>query len=449
MFDVVTDYPSGARAHTRVQAIRRTSLHAHPNALEIVYVLAGRLHVRVSSEDFDLDAGDYVVVNRLDPHLLEGDDENVTATVHLDLAAFADVDPFADQIMFACESFDLARYRRQEELLRGLLLDVVDLAVIAPSAPRLDARATELVRLLCTGYAIENYYQRDREPSEAQRAKLHGIVAAMRTHLASRDALEDVAIAHHYSKSYVSHFVKNTAAFSFSSMLTATRVMHAERLLLVTDDTVRDVSTQCGFSDVKYFTRSFADWFKQTPAEYRAQYRPLTWRDDACEPVDAATTASLVGQHRSRVASPTDPPRLSITPIVLKNVGSRADLFARIGTFDPADAVPVRSAHVTPPRRHLLPMRVRDADLDGDHLVQILASSTGNDATPCLVVEYSGRTSTIAALTKLAALLRRAGDVEVEVWLFYTGIRARVAVDEVIDVVEREHGLLPRAVMVT
>ena len=51
------------------------SLHAHPNALEIVYVLSGRLHVRVSSEDFDLDAGDYVAINRADPHLLEGDDE--------------------------------------------------------------------------------------------------------------------------------------------------------------------------------------------------------------------------------------------------------------------------------------------------------------------------------------------------------------------------------------
>jgi AraC-like DNA-binding protein len=448
VLDSITDYATGARVLVRVQAIRRTSLHAHPNALEIVYVLSGRLHVRVSSEDFDLEAGDYVAINRLDPHLLEGDDENITAVMHLDLGAFSDVDPFGDQIMFACESFDLPRYRGQEALLRGLLLDVVDLAVITPSASRLDARAEELVRLLCTGYSIEDYYQRDREPTTAQRAKLHGIVAAMRTNLASRDVLEDVATAHHYSKSYVSHFVKNTAAFSFSGMLTATRVMHAERLLLLTDDTMRDVSTQCGFSDVKYFTRSFAEWFKQTPAEYRAHYRPLTRLDDSVDEVDAETTASLVTGHRRRVASPTDPPRLSITPIVLRNVGSRADLFARIGSFGTADSVPAPATPTVRSRRHLLPMRVGAAELDGDHLLEGLASFRGIDSTPCLVVEYSGRDSTIAALAKLAALLRRVDAVDVDVWLCYNGLRLRDAVDTVIDAAEHDHGLPVQAVMV-
>lgn len=449
MLDSVTDYATGARTLVRVQAIRRTSLHAHPNALEIVYVLSGKLHVRVSSEDFDLETGDYVAINRLDPHLLEGDDENVTAIVHLDLTAFADVDPFADQIMFACESFDLPRYRGQEALLRGILLDVVELAVLVPSASRLDRRATELVQFLCTGYSIEDYYQRDREPSTAQRAKLHAIVAAMRQNLASRDVLDDVASAHHYSKSYVSHFVKNTAAFSFSSMLTATRVMHAERLLLLTDDTMRDVSTQCGFSDVKYFTRSFAEWFKQTPAEYRTRYRPLTRRDDSVDDVDAATTAALVTDHRRRVASPTEPPRLSITPIVLRNVGSRADLFARIGSFGGADSVSTPAPPTVEPRRHLLQMRVDVNGLDGDDLLEGLASLSEIDATPCLVVEYSGPESTIAALAKLAALLRRVGDVEVDVWLFYSGIRARDAVDAVIAAVERDHGLPVQPIMVS
>ena len=94
-------------------------------------------------------------------------------------------------------------------------------------------------------------------------------MAYIQSHVDSRELLDDVARAHHYSKSYVSHFLKDAAALSFTSAANATRVMHAERLLLTTDDSMRDVSAGCGFSDVKYFTRCFVDWFAQTPAEYR------------------------------------------------------------------------------------------------------------------------------------------------------------------------------------
>jgi hypothetical protein len=94
-----------------------------------------------------------------------------------------------------------------------------------------------------------------------------------------------------------------------------------------------DVAPLSGFSDVKYLTRCFLDWFKQTPAEYRSANRPATLRDNEIEAVAAEATAALIREHRRRVASPTDAPRLSITPILLKNIGSRADLFEKIRKF--------------------------------------------------------------------------------------------------------------------
>ncbi|CDQ43208.1 helix-turn-helix transcriptional regulator [Mycolicibacterium neoaurum] len=445
MLDVVTTFAPGTRACTSVRAVRRTAMHAHPDALEIVYVLAGDLHLRVSSEDFDLTAGDYAVVNRLDPHLLDGSADNVTAIIHLDLCAFTDIDPFIEDILFACESFDLPRFRKQEALLRGLLLDIIDLADGSDSH-RLDARSSELVHLLCTGYTIADYYQRDRPMTDEQRSKLRSIQSVARHHLDSRDVLQDVAAAHHYSKSYVSHFVKNHSAISFSSMVTALRVMHAERFLLTTDHTMRDISAQCGFSDVKYFTRCYADWFKQTPAEYRARYRPLVQRDDIVEQVTADTTAGLIAEHRSRVANPTDPPRLSITPILLKNVGSRADLFERIkGPETDEPAPPAPSAHA---RRHLLPLRVGSAEMCDDHLIQGLKSFVENGSTPCLMVDYAGRQTTLDTLSALAGILRDTRTRDVNVWLVYPRPHLRDDVDALIDTIDATHGLNVQAVMI-
>src|SRR5690242_8796420 len=126
MFESDVAFAPGTVVSTGVYCVRLTNPHRHPNALEIVYVLRGDLHIKVSCEDFDLQAGDYAVLNRGDPHALTGSSDNMTALVHVDLAGCRDVDPFAEHIIFACESFDLARYRRQEALLRGLILDLID-----------------------------------------------------------------------------------------------------------------------------------------------------------------------------------------------------------------------------------------------------------------------------------------------------------------------------------
>ena len=447
MFNVRIGFAPGARVCADVQAVRRTNLHAHSNAVEIVYVLRGALRVVVSSERFELDAGAYAVLNRADPHRLEGSADNVTAVLHFDPSSYRDVDPLSDQIMFACESFDLARYRKQEALLRGLLLDVIDDGVVSLDGARLDDRAGELIRLLCAGYSIADYYQRDRALTGAQREKVLNIMAYVQAHLDSRDLLDDVAREHHYSKSYVSHFVKDSAAISFSNVVTASRVMHAERLLLTTDHTMREIASLSGFSDVKYLTRCFVDWFKTTPAEYRAANLPDTLRDNEIEAVTADDTAELIREHRRRVASPTDAPRLSITPLLLKNVGSRADLFEKIRKFQIDDRVPAPPQEAADSRRpHLLPMRVGHAEIDRGHLLSGLASFVGEAVTPCIVLEYSGRDATASLVKSLARQLRSVGADDVAVWLVYNGSHARQAVDQIIDVAHEEHGLTVQAI---
>jgi AraC-like DNA-binding protein len=352
MFESDIAFAAGKVVSTGVHGVRHTNVHRHPNALEIVYVLRGDLHIKVSCEDFDLQAGDYAVLNRGDPHALRGSADNVTALVHVDLEGCRDIDPFAEHIIFACESFDLARYRRQEALLRGLILDVID----HPPAMA-DQRGRELMGLLCAGYSLENYYNRGVSLSSAQREKLLAIVRFLRENANQRDVLGLLACDQHYSKSYVSHFVKEASAVSFSDLLGYLRVALAENLLLSSEATMLEIAASCGYSDVKYFTRSFIDWFHQSPADYRKRYQPETLRDNDITAVPTQTALRLAQEHRQRVASPGEGPRLSVTPLLLKNLGSRLDLFDAIrpGGDDDA-AVDAGSAREEGPV-HLIPIR--------------------------------------------------------------------------------------------
>ncbi|MBN3512082.1 helix-turn-helix domain-containing protein [Mycolicibacterium nivoides] len=449
MFESVVNFAAGTAVHTGVHSIRRTSLHRHPGVVEIAYALRGGLRVQVSCETFELEPGDFAVINAGDPHLLSGSADNVTALVHIDLAQFHSVDPFVQQIIFACESFDLPRYCHQEALMRGMLLDLVGSAMQSADIDPGRARAVgdELVRLLCTGYSLENYYNREAAPRAGQREKFLTILGFVREHLDRRDVLELTAAALHYSKSYVSHLVKDVAAVSFSDLLGFLRVSRAELLLLTTDDTMLDIAAACGFSDVKYFTRTFVDWFHRSPMEYRKRCAPDILRDSDIGEVPVASAAALVRDHRRHVASPAEQPRLSVTPLLLKNIGSRMDLFDAVRSHR-QDLIPSRPLHADPPsgRPHLVPIRVEMSDLEDGHLVNGLPSFEQIHATACLVLGFSTKAATLALVDALAQRLPDTG--QVPVWLTYGAIHDRGSVDEVVAHADAVHGLQIQAIFI-
>jgi AraC-like DNA-binding protein len=433
MFDAEVAFEPGSVVSTGVHSVRRTNMHRHPNALEIVYVLRGGLHIKVSCEEFELQEGDYAVLNRGDPHALTGSEDNVTALAHVDLAACRDIDPYVGHIIFACESFDLARYRKQEAVLRGLILDLID---SPPGTAR--QRCRKLVGLLCNGYSLENYYNRTVNLSSAQREKYLAITQFLREHAAQRDVLGLLASEHHYSKSYVSHFVKEAWAISFSDLVGYIRVAMAENLLLSTDATMLEIAASCGFSDVKYFTRAFVDWFHQSPADYRKRYLPETRRDPETTAVSTETAQSMASEHRRRVAAPGDGPRLSVTPLLLKNLGSRLDLFEAVRTRD-NDADPTGGPDEQSGPVHLIPIRVTKSDLDSGYTMDGLSSFSQVRATPCLVLDYTTVAGTLDLVTAVVRRLESSPDLQVVMWLAYNAFHDRQGVDEVVARAKSDH----------
>ncbi len=440
MFEALVDFGASAPVRTQVTSIRRTNVHRHPNAVEIVYVLSGELHVRVSCEEFDLRAGDFVVLNRGDPHQLTGpDDKAVTAVLHIDPSAYRSVDPDVEHLIFACESFDLARHRGQEALLRGLLLDLVD------GKTDIARRARELMELLCAGYSLENYYNRTAALSSAQRERFRAMLRFLREHATQRDVLGLLAADQHYSKSYVSHYFKEASGVGFSDLLGYLRVADAEHQLLATDATMLEISTRCGFSDVKYFTRTFVDWFHLSPADYRRRYQPDTLCDSIFDAVDRPTIDALVQRQRQQVASPaTDGPRLSVTPLLLKNLGSRLDGFAA-GSGTAAANQPVGDRPGNP--AHLVPIRVTKSDLDQGFLVEGLASFRQVPAQPCLVLEYSSVPATRELLGTILHRLAADSAGYPPIWLTYSTFHDRSGVDQVVAAMRSEHGVTVQPIM--
>jgi hypothetical protein len=92
------------------------------------------------------------------------------------------------------------------------------------------------------------------------------------------------------------------------------RVCKAERLLLETDDHLTTISGQCGFSDIKYFNRTFQKWFLVKPADYRKIYQQQIGKDSRIAKVDEDKVRESI-RHLKNLTEQHTGYKVSMTPI--------------------------------------------------------------------------------------------------------------------------------------
>jgi xylan 1,4-beta-xylosidase len=82
-------------------------------------------------------------------------------------------------------------------------------------------------------------------------------------------ALKELAELVDLSTFYVSHLVKEQTGQSFRENLSLIRTHHAVNAMLNTNRRLIDIAFDAGFSDIKYFNRSFKKLYGMTPSQIR------------------------------------------------------------------------------------------------------------------------------------------------------------------------------------
>lgn len=305
------------------------TLHCHEDAIEIIFVLKGKVRVKVSFEFFTLSEGDYVVVNREDSHKIWRQDakDNLVAIFHISLSHYRASFPYIDYVLFSCESFDLAKYKGQTNQLRQMLLKLLNSMIreddnLEETTENITAR---LMQILVKEYSLDRYYNRNSEIGADKLEKYYTIMKYMYEKYHDKNILEDIARNEYYSKSYISHLFKEVGAASFQDILGYIRVYKAERLLLETEYSLTVISEQCGFSDIKYFNRIFKKWFQIKPSDYRKNYQDQIGKDSNAIKVDDGKVLKRI-RHLENMAEDNVEYKVSLTPLTLKNLGSKSDL---------------------------------------------------------------------------------------------------------------------------
>src|SRR5215208_6434510 len=117
-------------------------------------------------------------------------------------------------------------------------------------------------------------YSRGRSDSPDQPEFLNWITSFMSLYLSEPLSVSDIAARAGLSASRFSQVFSNRFGRPPHQFLLHLRVQRAQDLLHHTSLTMREISGQCGFSDVHHFAKTFKRLSGQTPGAYRRMTQP-------------------------------------------------------------------------------------------------------------------------------------------------------------------------------
>lgn len=251
----------------------------------LVFMQSGRCTLTVEGTSFELEAGDFALVQPSERHSFQAPVGTTTPYAHLDLfynprreesfparPGQLDLSELAPLLQPRLEEtlgvVVPTRFRpRQAARFEAVMLRMVGLWQSRDPVDRLEAQmlATELVVHLL----------RDFAPPEAREwpgAERFGWVTSyLSMRLAEPVSVEDLARRAHLSPSHFAAEFRRRFGVPPHQYLLRLRIEHAQSLLTTTETPLVEVAGLCGFADAAHLTKAFRRATGTTPAAYRRE----------------------------------------------------------------------------------------------------------------------------------------------------------------------------------
>lgn len=254
-------------------SLRYRTPHLHRD-FEVCLVLSGTVNIVSREMALTAEEGSFFILNPYQPHELKADVPALILSLQISPNFFSVYYP---QIHNTSVSF-CAESRLASRIHQEIFQSMLKLAYTY-------YRKESNYELQCAGIVNLIFFQllqifpysiSQDSASVSQRnrnARIRAIAEYIDANYAQKLLLSDIARRQGVSLPYLSHFFKENFGFSFQQYVSKIRCERARQLLLLTSDSLLDISIAAGFSDPKYFNRSFYGQYGCTPKEYRKTFK--------------------------------------------------------------------------------------------------------------------------------------------------------------------------------
>lgn len=249
--------------------------HFHQN-LEILYVLEGAMEIQIESETYELEKGEFLLVNANKRHSLrEMKGELLIASVEINFSMLVEY-LGTNQILFWCNSAadKNESYEQLKRVLDRILNRYYDKE--KEGALFLNSLYYEVLYILTSYFMIKSDDHRLKDQMSPDNSRVFEIQNYVQANYQKQISLNDLAKKLYLSNAYLSKYIKKRFGLSFLEYVNNIRLFHAVDELLYTDKKITRIALDNGFPTSASFNKAFRDIYNMTPSAYRNSVRQET-----------------------------------------------------------------------------------------------------------------------------------------------------------------------------
>ena len=245
------------------------STHFHQN-LEIVYVLEGGVEIQIESETYNLDKGDFLLVNANKRHSLRSTKEEVLiASFRINFSMLVEY-MGTNQLLFWCNTTadKSESYEQLKKVLDRMLNRFYDKE--KEGAIYLNSIYYEAIYLLVAYFMIKADDARMKENFTPDNSRIFEIQNYVQANYQKQLSLNDLAKKLYLSNAYLSKYIKKHFGLSFLEYVNNVRLFHAVDELVYSEKKITRIALDNGFPTTAAFNKAFKEIYNMTPSAYRS-----------------------------------------------------------------------------------------------------------------------------------------------------------------------------------
>lgn len=251
--------------------------HWH-EAIEIVYVMDGKLKVGINNNVYYLEKRDILIIGTCDVHYYMPQKYYSKAVIiQFEQNVYSSISGNINDIITTQKLFNSTKHIKSiddTEIHAQMELQITKL--IEEYNQKLDgyklalkARLYDLFTILLRKLPIEDCVQNDKEKQISKLKRLEKIYQYVEKNYGNDISLKEAANNVNLSEFHFSHFFKKTTGMSFKQFLSSFRIKKAEWLLINSNDSITEIAFKSGFNSVKTFNRVFKKFKGCSPTDYK------------------------------------------------------------------------------------------------------------------------------------------------------------------------------------
>ena len=256
------------------------SPHYH-RALEIIYILEGRVVVFLGRQKHLLKPGDFVVIDSMLIHeVVCRNKQSAGVIIEISKKYMKKFLPDFEVLNIQCSGTSTDGLDKEHAEAILYLKDILHrLALVYKEQNhgfmfRSSSIMMEILALLVEKFSTQSY-ELFPENMLAQLERLGSIIEFVERNYQRPISLQEAADHAGLNREYFCRYFKKNVGYSFQDFLTNVRLNHIYKDLLLSTDPIGEVIDRNGITNQKLFYRKFKEKFSSTPAQVRKPAFPL------------------------------------------------------------------------------------------------------------------------------------------------------------------------------